>query len=246
MGGAPSGAPLDLMVVLPTYNEVENLPIMAETLLGLAIDGCDLRVLVVDDNSPDGTGELADRLAAESEGRILVLHRPGKLGLGRAYVDGFRYALDHGADYVVEMDADFSHNPKYIPSMVAAIEGADVVVGSRYVPGGMVDRRWPLWRKAISWWGSAYARAILGLNVHDATAGFKLFRSHVLASLPLDRTRSNGYAFQIEVAYLCQRAGFRVVELPIIFDDRAIGVSKMSPSIALEASWRIWQIKRRY
>jgi dolichol-phosphate mannosyltransferase len=237
---------LHLTVVLPTYNEVQNLPVMIEALLGLEIDGCDLDVLVVDDNSPDGTGQLADRLAAASGGRVHVLHRPGKLGLGRAYVDGFRRALEHGADLVLEMDADFSHNPKYLPAMVTAIADADVVVGSRYVPGGMVDPTWPRWRKFISWWGSAYARRILGLRVRDATAGFKLFRRHVLERLPLSETRSNGYAFQIEVAYLCERAGFRVVEIPIVFDDRTIGVSKMSPAIAIEASWRVWQIKRRY
>lgn len=237
---------MHLTVVLPTYNEVQNLPVMIEALLGLEIDGCDLDVLVVDDNSPDGTGQLADRLAAASGGRVHVLHRPGKLGLGRAYVDGFRRALEHGADLVLEMDADFSHNPKYLPAMVTAIADADVVVGSRYVPGGMVDPTWPRWRKFISWWGSAYARRILGLRVRDATAGFKLFRRHVLERLPLSETRSNGYAFQIEVAYLCERAGFRVVEIPIVFDDRTIGVSKMSPAIAIEASWRVWQIKRRY
>lgn len=237
---------MHLTVVLPTYNEAQNLPVMLEALLGLEIAGCVLDVLVVDDNSPDGTGQVADRLAAASGGRVRVLHRPGKLGLGRAYVDGFRRALDNGADLILEMDADFSHNPKYLPAMVSAIADADVVVGSRYVPGGMVDPTWPRWRKFISWWGSAYARRILGLQVRDATAGFKLFRRHVLERLPLSETRSNGYAFQIEVAYLCERAGFRVVEIPIVFDDRTIGVSKMSPAIAIEASWRVWQIKRRY
>ena len=237
---------MQLTVVLPTYNEAQNLPVLVETLLSLAITDCRLRVLVVDDNSPDGTGEIADRLAATSGGRVHVLHRPGKLGLGPAYVAGFRWALDQGADLIVEMDADFSHNPKYLPAMVAAIAEADVVVGSRYVPGGMVDPTWPIWRRFISWWGSAYARAILGLRVHDATAGFKLFRRHVLERLPLEQTRSNGYAFQIEIAYLCERLGFRVVEIPIVFDDRTVGTSKMSPAIAIEASWRVWQIKRRY
>ncbi|MCS7001485.1 MAG: polyprenol monophosphomannose synthase [Dehalococcoidia bacterium] len=237
---------MKLVVVLPTYNEAENLPIMAETLLTLAIPDTDIHVIVVDDNSPDGTGELADAIAAAYPTRVQVVHRPGKMGLGRAYVDGFRRALASGADVILQMDSDFSHNPKYIPIMVAALRDADIVVGSRYVPGGAVDRNWPLWRKAISRWGSVYSRAILGLRVHDATAGFKLFRRQALEALPIESTRSNGYAFQIEVAYLSQRARYRVVEIPILFDDRTRGSSKMSPMIALEASWRVWQIKRRY
>ncbi len=219
---------------------------MAETLLGLCIPDCTLQVLVVDDNSPDGTGAIADQLAAEQPERVSVVHRPQKQGLGPAYVEGFAKALALGSDLIVEMDADFSHNPKYMPAMVAAIANADVVVGSRYIKGGAVDPTWPIWRKFISWWGSAYSRAILGLRVHDTTAGFKMFRRTVLEALPLASTRSNGYAFQIEIAYLCERHGFRVREIPIVFDDRKIGRSKMSPAIAIEASWRVWQIKRRY
>ncbi len=235
---------MDLVVVLPTYNERQNLPAMLDALLSMDVPDCQIGVLVVDDNSPDGTGALADGFAQEYPGRVRVVHRARKMGLGPAYVDGFRHALDLGADLILEMDCDFSHNPKYLPSMVNAIENADVVVGSRYVRGGMVDPKWPVWRKFISWWGSTYSRAILGLKVHDTTAGFKLFRRHVLEELPLTQTRSNGYAFQIEIAYLCQQRGYRVTELPIVFDDRTVGVSKMSPAIALEASWRVWQIRR--
>lgn len=237
---------MDLVVVMPTYNEAENLPRITEALLNLELGEKKLKILVVDDNSPDGTGALAEELAKKHPGRVSVKHRAAKMGLGPAYVEGFRIALENGADFVVEMDADFSHNPKYLQTMARAIEQSDVVVGSRYVRGGAVDPKWPFWRKFISWWGSAYARAILGLKVHDATAGYKLFRSKVLESLPLTETRSNGYAFQIEVAYLCQRNGYKVTEVPIVFDDRVIGRSKMSPSIALEAAWRVWQIKQRY
>lgn len=237
---------MDLVVVVPTYNEAENLPLITEALLNLDLGEKQLKILVVDDNSPDGTGRLAEDLAVKHPGRVMVKHRASKMGLGPAYVEGFRVALENGADFVVEMDADFSHNPKYLQQMARAIEHADVVVGSRYVKGGAVDPKWPVWRKFISWWGSAYARAILGLKVHDATAGFKLFRRRVLETLPMSETRSNGYAFQIEVAYLCQRNGYKVIEVPIVFDDRVIGRSKMSPSIALEAAWRVWQIKQRY
>jgi len=234
-----------VMIVMPTYNEAENLPLMVSELFSLGIEG--LELLIIDDNSPDGTGDLAEALARERPGKIQVIHRQGKLGLGTAYVTGFRHALSVGADYVFEMDADFSHKPSYIPEMLEAARDSDVVVGSRYIPGGGVDANWSPWRRFLSWWGnSIYARLILGLQVHDSTAGFKCFRRSALESLDLDRISSQGYAFQVEVAYACQRNGLRVKEIPIIFPDRIRGKSKMSANIGLEAAWRVWEIKWRY
>lgn len=231
-------------VVMPTYNEADNLPAMVAELLALDIN--DLEIIVVDDNSPDGTGQVADRLASCYPEQVHVIHRPGKQGLGSAYREGIRQALDRGAQYIVHMDADFSHSPAYIPEMLEKSQVCDVVVGSRYVDGGAVDDRWRLWRRFLSWFGNAYARLVTGLNVRDTTAGFKIFRREVLESLDLNRIRSEGYAFQIEVAYACQRAGFRVCEIPIFFEDRVIGSSKMDSSIVLEAMWRVWQIRFRH
>ncbi len=233
------------MVVLPTYNEAENLPEIVSAIFELNIDRTE--ILIIDDNSPDGTGQIADELAAKSQGGVRVIHREGKLGLGTAYIVGFRYALEHGADYVVQMDSDFSHPPKYIPIMLEAIKDCDVVIGSRYVKGGGVDSKWSPLRRFLSWWGnSVYARLILGLSVHDATGGFKCFRREALAKLDLDNIKSQGYAFQVEVNYACQKKGYRVKEIPIIFPDRVKGKSKMSAAIALEAALRVWQIKWRY
>ncbi len=233
------------MVVVPTYNEAENLPNLLKALYSLEIP--DLRVLIVDDNSPDGTGQLAEQLAREDySGRLEVIHREGKLGLGSAYVTGFKHALTRGASYIVEMDADFSHDPKVLKKFMAAIKDADVTVGSRYTAGGSIDESWKLIRRVVSKGGSIYAGLVLGLKVKDATAGFKMFRAEALRLLPLDSVRSNGYAFQVEMAYLCQKRGLRVVEVPIHFNDRTLGKSKMSPNIAIEAAWRVWQIKFRY
>lgn len=233
-----------LTVVLPTYNEAANLPNMVAALFGLGIDG--LSIIVVDDNSPDGTGKIADELAAQYPGRVSVIHRPGKMGLGSAYVAGFTRALAEGADYVVEMDADFSHPPKTLHTFLDLMAEYDVVVGSRYVAGGKVDDRWSLWRRFLSWGGNLYARAITGLKVRDATAGFKCFRASALRGIDLTRVRSDGYAFQVEMAYICQRKGYRVCEVPIVFLDRTLGKSKMSSRIIREAAWRVWQIKLRY
>jgi dolichol-phosphate mannosyltransferase len=222
-------------VILPTYNEAENLErITAAILEQLPQSG---RVLVVDDNSPDGTGEIADRLAAENE-RIDVLHRAVKEGLGPAYLEGFRIALDAGAELIVEMDADFSHDPTHLPRLIAATEGADLAIGSRYVPGGGVTEWGPL-RRFISRGGSAYARMSLGLPIRDLTGGFKCFRRIVLETIDLDTIRARGYAFQVETTYRAIRAGFRVVEVPIVFKDRADGTSKMSKAIVAEAIWRV-------
>jgi dolichol-phosphate mannosyltransferase len=220
------------VVCLPTYNERENLEAMLRALGDKGV-----RVLVIDDNSPDGTGELADRLA-EQLAYVNVMHRPAKEGLGPAYLAGFRRALDEGADLVLEMDCDFSHDPADVPRLVAAAGDADVVLGSRYVEGGGV-RNWGLLRRLISAGGSWYARVLLGAPVHDLTGGFKCYRRAVLESVDLDAVHSKGYAFQIETTYRALRAGFRVVEIPITFADRKAGGSKMSRAIVAEAIWKV-------
>ena len=223
------------MVCLPTYNERENLEAMVSALADVLPD--DGRILVIDDNSPDGTGRIADRLADERDD-VVVLHRPRKEGLGPAYLDGFRRALELGADLVIEMDCDFSHDPNDVPRLVAAAEDADVVLGSRYVPGGGT-RNWGLVRRLISRAGSLYAQILLGLRIRDLTGGFKVYRRVVLETIDLDAIESKGYAFQIEGTYRALRAGFRVVEVPIVFADREVGGSKMSRSIVLEAIWKV-------
>jgi dolichol-phosphate mannosyltransferase len=222
-------------LVLPTYNEADNLePLVAAALANLPADA---RVLVVDDNSPDGTGKIADRLAAADE-RIEVLHRPHKEGLGPAYLAGFRRALDAGAAFVLEMDSDFSHDPADLPRLLAAAADADLAIGSRYVGGGEVENWTPL-RKAISRGGSVYARTVLGLSVQDLTGGFKCFRRQVLEAIPLESVSSRGYAFQVEMTYLAVKAGFTVVEVPICFRERRAGASKMSGRIVAEAAWKV-------
>ena len=200
-------------------------------------------VLVVDDNSPDGTGEIADGLVKASAGRVAVLHRTQKSGLGDAYLAGFRRALNGGAERVFEMDADFSHPVDAVPAMLDLAERYDVVVGSRYVRGGSLDQRWSPLRRFVSYGGNVYARLVTGLEVRDATAGFKCFRREALERIGLHAVRSQGYNFQIEMALRCQRAGLRVVELPIHFRERDAGVSKMTPGIAVEALWRLWQLR---
>jgi len=228
-------------VVIPTYNEAANLPRLVQELLGLGIEG--LHILVVDDNSPDGTGEVAEALARDHPGRIGVIHRQGKQGLATAYFAGWARALEEGADYIIEMDADFSHSPSYIPQFLDKIQEYDVVVGSRFVKGGSVDPGWGLGRKLLSRLGNLYARLITGLKVKDTTAGFKCFRREVLAALDFSLIKSRGYIFQTEVAYACQRLGFRVTEVPISFRQRAAGESKMSFKIFYEALWRPWRIR---
>lgn len=243
---ADTTSPQRMIVVLPTYNETENLPQMIETLLGLGIPG--LEVLVVDDNSPDGTGNLAEQLRLDYAGRlpINVLHRQQKEGLGPAYLAGFRRALELGADFIVEMDADFQHDPKVLYAFRRWIDEYDIVVGCRYIPGGDVAEDWNLSRKLLSRGASIYARIILGLRIHDPTGGFKCFRASALRRLDLSRIRSSGYTFQIEMSYASQRVGLRVKEVPIRFVARERGASKMSARIAIEATWRVWQIKSRY
>jgi dolichol-phosphate mannosyltransferase len=222
-------------VCLPTYDERENLEPMVRALGDVL--GRDDVVLVIDDNSPDGTGEIADRLAAELDW-VDVLHRPRKEGLGPAYLAGFLRALDAGAELVLEMDSDFSHDPADVPRLIEAAAGADLVLGSRYVPGGGTEN-WGLVRQAISRWGSLYAQILLGLRVRDLTGGFKCYRRAVLETIDLDAVASRGYAFQIETTYRAIRKGFRVVEVPIRFTDRVVGGSKMSRAIVLEAVWKV-------
>jgi dolichol-phosphate mannosyltransferase len=223
-------------ICLPTYNERENLPRMIDALARVLRDGD--RVLVIDDNSPDGTGELAESLAA-GLGFVDVLHRPQKEGLGRAYVDGFRHVLQTDAELVLEMDCDFSHDPKDVPRLIEAAEGgADLVLGSRYVPGGGT-RNWGLLRRAISKGGSLYTALFLQMGVKDPTGGFKCFRRAVLERLDLDAVTPRGYAFQIEMTYRAKRLGSRVVEIPITFVDRVAGRSKMNKAVVLEAVWRV-------
>jgi len=235
---------MKITFVIPTYNEAENLPRLVSALFSLPVP--DFHLLIVDDNSPDGTGQLADELASRSEGRLSVLHRSGKLGLGTAYIQGFQRALEEGADAVGQMDADFSHPIEKITALVNALETCDWVIGSRYVPGGQLDERWPLWRKFLSWFGNFYARTILNLKVQDVTGGFKLWRAETLRAMPLERIRSNGYVFQVEMNYVASLLGFRFKEIPIYFADRRWGKSKMNFRIQIEAALRTWQLLWMY
>jgi dolichol-phosphate mannosyltransferase len=226
-------------LVLPTYNEAGNIePFVAAARSKLPASA---RVLIVDDNSPDGTGETADRLA-EAHENVSVLHRQRKEGLGPAYLAGFRRALAGGAGLVLEMDSDFSHDPAYLPRLLEAAERADLVLGSRYVPGGGVSDWGPL-RRAISRGGSAYARFVLGVEVRDLTGGFKCFRREVLEAIDLDSIQARGYAFQVEMTYRAIRAGFRVAEVPIVFRERRVGSSKMDSSIVAEAIWQVPRLR---
>ncbi|GMR09704.1 MAG: polyprenol monophosphomannose synthase [Anaerolineae bacterium] len=233
-----------LTVVIPTYNEAENLPSLIDNLVATSISN--LKLIIVDDGSPDGTGQLAEELAIRLPGRLSVVHRPGKMGLGSAYIRGFHVALSEGAEAVGQMDADFSHSPSYVPEFLAQLEHWDAVFGSRYVDGGRVDERWSVGRVILSKFGNTYARVILRLQVQDSTGGFRFWRAETLRGLPLERIRSEGYVFQVEMAYLAQRMGFRISEQPIYFEDRRIGQSKMSLRIQLEAAIRVWLLPYVY
>jgi dolichol-phosphate mannosyltransferase len=231
-------------LILPTYNEAENVEAVVRASLDrLAETGGPHTVLIVDDNSPDGSGQIADRLAEELSG-VRVLHRASKDGLGRAYLAGFAMALDNGAELIMEMDADFSHDPADIPRLVVAAGAADLVLGSRYVPGGGVED-WGLLRRAVSWGGCAYARLLLGVPVRDLTGGFKCFNRRVLEGIDLSGVHANGYGFQIEMTYRAVKAGFAVAEVPILFRERRRGKSKMTPRIALEAVWKVPALRFR-
>lgn len=234
---------MKITIVLPTYNEAENLPKMVSALFSHPLD---LSLLVVDDNSPDGSGQIVEDLAIEHPGRITILHRAGKLGLRSAYLEGFAKAFETGAEAVVQMDADFSHDPAVLVEMARRIESCDVVIGSRYVKGGSLARRWPLWRKALSAFGNTYARTILNFPLHDVTTGYRMWRRRALEGIPLDRIRSNGYVFLVEMAYVAYLMGYRIVEVPIHFSDRRWGKSKMSFRIQMEAAVRVWDVWWHY
>jgi dolichol-phosphate mannosyltransferase len=231
-------------IVIPTYNEAENLPILVDSLRGLGIDG--LHILIVDDNSPDGTGEIADGIKENNPSQISVIHRAGKLGLGTAYITGFKYCLEHGAERIVQMDADFSHNPEKVKLLLEGLNDYDMVLGSRYVQGGSLDEDWAYWRKALSAFGNLYTRLIIRTNVRDITGGFRAWRKQTLEGIPLDRVKSQGYAFQIEMAYITSLMGFSIYEIPIYFAERTRGDSKMSLRIQLEAALRVWSILIEY
>ena len=228
------------LVCVPTYNERDNLPQIVPAIL---LQDPRLEVLVIDDSSPDGTGELADRMACE-EPRLHVLHRSAKEGLGRAYLAGFQWALEHSYAYVLEMDADFSHDPKFLPAFMDAIQDADLVIGSRYSQGVNVIN-WPIARLLLSLGANQYAKFVTGLRVDDLTGGFKCFRRAVLEAIDFSRVRSNGYAFQIEMSFRAWKKGFRIKEIPIVFTDRVEGQSKMSKKIVREAIWMVWSLRLR-
>ena len=226
------------LIIVPTYNERENIGRLLPELMAL---GPDIRVLVVDDNSPDGTGKLADELAAEYD-RISVLHRPGKRGRGSAYVAGFKYAIQQDVDCVFEMDADFSHDPAMIPRFIEEIASCDVVIGSRYISGINVVN-WPMSRLLLSYFANIYTRVVTGMSIRDTTSGYKCFRREVLENIDLDIVRSDGYAFQIEMNFRCWRKGYRIREIPIIFVDRRSGTSKLSRGVINEAIWIVWWLR---
>lgn len=235
---------MHITIIVPTYNEAENLPKLVERVFSLPLP--DLHLLIVDDNSPDGTGKMADAFCQQRPGQMQVIHRAGKMGLGSAYIQGFRHAIASGADAVGQMDADFSHPVEKILELAKVLETQDVAVGSRYVAGGSLDENWPAWRKALSGFGNFYARTILNMPMRDCTGGFRLWRRAVLEAMPLDRIRSNGYVFQVETAYVAHRLGFHFHEIPIHFADRRWGKSKMNFRIQVEAAVRVWQLPAAY
>jgi len=227
------------LIIVPTFNERANIEKLIEIVLA---QDPRVDVLVVDDGSPDGTGALVDAIR-ERESRVNVLHRPSKMGLGTAYLAGFRWALDAGYAYVFEMDADFSHDPAHIPAFLEAIDGADVVLGSRYRDGKVTVVNWPISRLMLSYFANMYARGVTGLQLWDSTGGFKCFRREVLEAIDLSAVRSNGYAFQIEMSFRAWKRGFRIIEIPIVFTDRSEGESKMSKRIVREAVWMVWRLR---
>jgi dolichol-phosphate mannosyltransferase len=237
------GAALHISIIIPTYNEAENLPKMVSALFALPLN---IDLLIVDDNSPDGTGRIADDLTVSHPGRINIIHRPGKLGLASAYKEAFRSLEGSNADAIVQMDCDFSHDPAVLVEMAKCIQSCDIVFGSRYITGGSTDVRWPFWRKMLSAWGNFYARTILGMAIRDVTGGYRMWRREVLQTMPLERVKSGGYIFQVEMAYLTYCMGFKICETPIYFADRRWGKSKMSLKIQAEAAFRVWSVLWNY
>ncbi len=235
---------MKIIQVIPTYNEAQNLPVLVSALFSLNLP--EHHILIVDDNSPDGTGKAAETLSHQYEGRLKVLHRAGKEGLGKAYIEGFRQALDDGADVIGMMDADLSHPPDRLPALVDGLKIADVAIGSRYVPGGSLDKDWPFWRKGLSAFANTYTRTILGLPIHDTTGGYRLWKRSALEAIPFEESRSNGYVFIVELAYLAKLSGLTFTEIPINFAERTQGQSKMSLRIQLEAAFRVWQLRKIY
>ena len=229
--------------VIPTYNEAENIQKLVQAVFSLPVA---INLLIVDDNSPDGTGEIAEQLKRDHPGRIQVVHRKGKLGLGSAYIQGFRQAIQEGAEFIGQMDADFSHPIDKIQVLMSTLENCDFVIGSRYVTGGKLDDNWPFWRKWLSGFGNFYARTILGMKIQDVTGGFRLWRKETLSAMPLERVKSNGYIFQVEMSYVATLLGFQCLETPIYFADRRWGQSKMSLRIQLEAAYRTWLLLGLY
>lgn len=235
----------EAIIVIPTYNEAENIDRITSALFNLKITG--LEILDVDDASPDGTGQVADQLVQQYPGRFHVLHRIAKLGLGTAYIQGFTWAIQHGYKYIIQMDADFSHPPEFVPQMLALIPDYDVIVGSRYVKGGRLDVRWAWYRRLLSWWAnSVWVRLILGTKTRDSTAGFKCWNASALQRIDLDHIRSTGYIFTVELCYLAEKMGFRIKEIPIYFAERRTGESKMDSGVKFEAALRVIELRSRY
>ncbi len=235
---------MSIKVVIPTYNEAENIVKIIPAILSQPLP--EIGVLIVDDNSPDGTGDIVEKMKADYPGKIDCLHRQGKQGLGTAYIAGFKWCIEQGYDYIVQMDADFSHPVEKLNELYATIKDYDFVIGSRYVKGGSLDETWPLWRKVLSGFGNFYARTILSMKIRDVTGGFKMWRRTTLQGLPLDTIKSNGYVFQVEMNYTATKLGYRVKEIPIYFAERKLGASKMSFKVQYEAAIRTWKLLGLY
>lgn len=235
---------MSIKIVIPTFNESENIVKIIPAILSQPLP--EIGVLIVDDNSPDGTGDIVEKMKLDYPGKIDCLHRQGKQGLGTAYIAGFKWCIEHGYDFIGQMDADFSHPVEKLAALYETIQNYDMVIGSRYVAGGKLDETWPFWRKLLSGFGNFYARTILGMKIRDVTGGFKLWRKTTLQGLPLDKIKSNGYVFQVEMNYTTSKLGYRIAEIPIYFAERRLGMSKMSFKVQYEAAIRTWKLLGLY